>query len=140
VYLIFLSLPAYFMKRERGTRRAKQNHETKAISIGRQVGCQAKDNIHNPSCPCIACKKPQDNCVGCPNLTRQHYISKSIAKKLLKWNKKEIDASSNRLWLSNACHNDADRGLAGLYYALREENAHGRKITTEEIVIFREQY
>jgi len=100
-------------------------------------GCEAKN--HNPSCPCLVCRKPQEDCRKCPNPTKQHVIPKCIAKNILRWTEKQIDDPSNVISLSRPCHADADKGVAEQYYTLRKEAENGKRCTPEDMLVFREQ-
>jgi hypothetical protein len=67
--------------------------------------CEAP--THNPTCPCITCK-PKD-CASCPLMTLDHFTPRSIAKKVLGWNRRRVNTPSNLQWLSEPCHIDKDR-------------------------------
>jgi hypothetical protein len=101
--------------------------------------CEAK--THNPSCPCSRCQKPKESCRDCNQIiTKQHRVPQRFARNLLGWTNKQINAASNIQLLSEPCHQDADRNLDGLGEALKREQNSGKKITAEEILIFREFY
>ncbi|GIW70244.1 MAG: hypothetical protein KatS3mg101_0991 [Patescibacteria group bacterium] len=71
----------------------------------RERECQAP--VHNPRCPCQSCQRV--NCGNCRLTNIDHFTPKCIAKKILHWSSKQINAPENLQYLSIPCHTDKDR-------------------------------
>lgn len=98
------------------------------------MGCKAK--IHNPSCPCLVCQKPPENCRKCPKLTRQHEIPKSIGTKILGLSPDEI--GNHITMVSNPCHRQEDKEIPIILHAMGVLKKEGLVPTETDVLKIRE--
>lgn len=101
----------------------------------KERGCASPE--HSPQCPCPYCRKSEESCNKCPELTIQHIVPQSIGRKVLHLSEKVIN--SYAVMESKPCHRVNDYHVTQVFESMMKQKRNGIVFNVNDVLRMRKE-